>query len=248
MARCRLSGGIERVDCKLPCYHPTMSELNNKALSGLLWLFAVMATIIFVFAGTLQYWQAWLYLTVFVTSSLAMTFYLMKNDPRLLERRSKGGPMAEGTTTQKIIMAFASAGFVALLIVPALDYRFGWSTMSASISLLGDVLFVLSYLAIMRVFKENTFAASTIAVEAGQQVISTGPYAHVRHPMYAAGFLLLASSPLSLGSWWGLIVFIPLLPVLIWRLLDEEEFLKNNLVGYVDYCDRVKSRLIPSVW
>jgi protein-S-isoprenylcysteine O-methyltransferase Ste14 len=219
-----------------------MSELNNKALSGLLWLFAVMATIIFVFAGTLQYWQAWLYLTVFFTSSLAMTFYLMKNDPRLLERRSKGGPMAEGTTTQKIIMAFASAGFVALLIVPALDYRFGWSTM------LGDVLFVLSYLAIMRVFKENTFAASTIAVEAGQQVVSTGPYAHVRHPMYAAGFLLLASSPLSLGSWWGLIVFIPLLPVLIWRLLDEEEFLKNNLAGYVDYCDRVKSRLIPSVW
>jgi protein-S-isoprenylcysteine O-methyltransferase Ste14 len=225
-----------------------MSDVKNKALSGLLWLFAVMATILFVVAGTLQYWQAWLYLAVFFTSSLAVTFYLMKNDPRLLERRSKGGPMAEGTKTQKIIMAFASAGFVALLIIPALDRRFGWSTMSASIPLLGNVLFVLSYLAIMRVFKENTFAASTIAVEAGQHVISTGPYAYVRHPMYAAGFLLLASSPLSLGSWWGLIVFILLAPVLIWRLLDEEEFLKNNLSGYADYCDRVKSRLIPCVW
>jgi protein-S-isoprenylcysteine O-methyltransferase Ste14 len=177
-----------------------------------------------------------------------MTFYLMKHDPRLMERRSEGGPMAEGTTTQRIIMTFASAGFAALLIVPALDRRFGWSQMPASISLLGDVLFVLSYLAIMRVFKENTFAASTITVEPGQQVISTGPYAHVRHPMYAAGVLLLAASPLSLGSWWGLIVFIPLLPVLIWRLLDEEEFLRKNLVGYADYCQRIKSRLIPSVW
>ena len=100
----------------------------------------------------------------------------------------------------------------------------------------------------MRVFRENTFAASTIAVEPGQKVISTGPYAHVRHPMYAAGILLLAASPLSLGSWWGLTVFIPLAPTLIWRLLDEEKFLKNNLTGYGEYCGRVKSRLVPFVW
>jgi protein-S-isoprenylcysteine O-methyltransferase Ste14 len=225
-----------------------MRNSDNKAWTGLLWLFAIMATIMFVFAGTFQYWQAWLYLAVFFTSSIAMTFYLMKHDPRLLERRSKGGPMAEGTPTQRIIVTCASAGFAALLIVPALDRRFGWSQMSASISLLGDVLLVLSYLAIMRVFKENMFAASTITVEPGQQVISTGPYAHVRHPMYAAGVLLLAVSPLALGSWCGLIVLIPLLPVLIWRLLDEEEFLRKHLAGYVDYCQRVKSRLIPSVW
>jgi protein-S-isoprenylcysteine O-methyltransferase Ste14 len=225
-----------------------MSDSENKSWTALLWLFAVMTTIIFVSAGTLQYWQAWLYLAVFFTSSIAITFYLMKNDPRLLERRSKGGPMAEGTTTQRIIMTLASAGFAALLIVPALDRRFGWSKMPALISLLGNVLFVMSYLAIMRVFKENTFAASTITIEAGQQVISTGPYSHVRHPMYAAGIVLLAASPLALGSWWGLIVLIPLLPVLIWRLLDEEEFLRKNLAGYDYYCQRVKSRLIPSVW
>jgi protein-S-isoprenylcysteine O-methyltransferase Ste14 len=83
------------------------------------------------------------------------------------------------------------------------------------------LFFVLSYLAIVRVFRENTFAASTIAVEPGQKLISTGPHAHVRHPMYAAGILLLAASPLSFGSWWGLTVFIPL----FWRLLDEEKFL-----------------------
>ena len=96
---------------KLRCYHCAMSDLNKKALRGLLWLFASMTTTIFIAAGTFQYWQAWLFLSVFFTSSLAMTFYLMKNDPKLLERRSKGGPMAEGTMAQKIIMSFASAGF-----------------------------------------------------------------------------------------------------------------------------------------
>jgi protein-S-isoprenylcysteine O-methyltransferase Ste14 len=172
----------------------------------------------------------------------------MKSDPRLLERRSKGGPFAEGTTTQKVIMSFASAGFLALLALPALDRRFGWSAAPFWIPLIGDAVFVLSYFAIMRVFKENTFAASTIAVEPGQQVISSGPYAYVRHPMYAAGIVLLAASPVALGSWWGLVVVVPLVPVLIWRLLDEERFLKNQLPGYAEYCERVKSRLLPFVW
>jgi protein-S-isoprenylcysteine O-methyltransferase Ste14 len=108
--------------------------------------------------------------------------------------------------------------------------------------------FCLSYLAILRVFKENTFAASTIAVEPEKRVVSTGPYAYVRHPMYAAGILLLAASPLALGSWWGLIVFVPIMPVLVWRLLDEEKYLKEILQGYVAYCDSVKSRLIPFLW
>jgi protein-S-isoprenylcysteine O-methyltransferase Ste14 len=225
-----------------------MSDQNKSALRGLMWLFAFMAITIFGCAGTFRYWQAWLYLAVFFASALGMTFHLMKNDPELLKRRSKGGPLAEGSPRQKVIMFFASAGFLALLILPALDRRFGWSAVPVSIPLIGDAVFALSYLAIMRVFKENTFAASTIAVEPGQQVISTGPYAYVRHPMYVAGIFLLATSPIALGSWWGLIVFIPLLPVLIWRLLDEEMFLKDRLTGYSEYCARVRSRLIPFVW
>lgn len=207
-----------------------------------------MAAMIFIAAGTFQYWQAWLYLTIFSASSLAMTVHLMKSDPKLLERRSKGGPMAEGTKTQKIIMSLASVGFVALLVVPALDRRFGWSAMPAFVALLGDAFFVMSYLAIMVVFRENTFAASTIMVEADQKVISTGPYAYVRHPMYAAGLVLLAASPLALGSWWGLVVFLPLTPVLVWRLLDEEAFLRKNLAGYTEYCRCVRFRLLPFIW
>jgi protein-S-isoprenylcysteine O-methyltransferase Ste14 len=217
-------------------------------LRGLLWLFAVVATTLFACAGTFRYWQAWLYLTVFFGSALGMTLYLMKNEPKLLERRSRGGPLAEGTMTQKIIMSIASLGFMALLVIPALDRRFGWSALPASVPIIGDAVFALSCLAILRVFKENTFAASTIAVELGQRVVSTGPYAYVRHPMYAAGIFMLAASPLALGSCWGLLVFVPLLPVLIWRLLDEERFLNDNLAGYAEYCGRVKTRLLPLVW
>ncbi len=208
-----------------------MSDPSTTALYGLLWLFVAMSAIIFGCAGTFQYWQAWLYLAVFFAFALGMTLYLMRNDPKLLARRSKGGPWAEGTATQKVIMSFVSVGFVALLAIPALDRRFGWSAMAASISLTGDAVFAMSYLAIMRVFKENTFAASTIAVEPGQQVISTGPYAYVRHPMYSASIFLLAASPIALGSWWGLVVFVPLLPVLIWRLLDEERFPEGSFGG-----------------
>ena len=145
-------------------------------------------------------------------------------------------------------MSFASLGFIGLLVVPALDRRYGWSAMPTFVSFIGDGLFVFSYLAILRVFREKTFAATTIAVEPQQKVISTGPYAQMRHPMYAAGIVLLAVTPIALGSWWRVLVFIPLLPVLIWRLLDEERFLAKNLPGYVEYCEQVRYRLVPLVW
>ena len=230
------------------CYYRTMADLPRKAFGGLLWLFVAMTMTIFGAAGTVNYWQAWLYLTVFFASTIVMTLDLAKNDPQLLARRSTGGPFAEGTTTQKIIMSFASLGFIALLVVPALDRRFAWSSMPGFVSIAGDIVFVLSYLAIMHVFHENTFAASTIAVEPGQRVISTGAYTYVRHPMYAAGLVLLGASPIALGSGWGLLVFIPLIPVLVWRLLDEEIFLTRNLIGYAENCERVKYRLMPFVW
>ena len=152
-----------------------MTDVTRTAIGGLVGLLAVMATAIFTAAGTFHYWQAWLYLALFFGSSLAATFDLMKNDPALLQRRSRGGPTAEGTPTQKIIMTLASAGFIALLVVPALDRRLGWSSMPALVALAGDALIVISYLAIMAVFRANTFAASTITVEPGQHVISTGP-------------------------------------------------------------------------
>ena len=225
-----------------------MTEPDRKALTGLMALLAVMAAAIFTAAGTVRYWQAWLYLALFFGSTLATTLDLMKRDPALLARRSKGGPFAESSSAQRIIMSFAMIGFIALLVVPGLDRRFGWSHVPGLVALFADVAFVASYAAIGAVFRANTFAAATVGVEAGQRVISTGPYAVVRHPMYAAGTVLLAASPIALGSWWGTLVLIPLAPALIWRLLDEEAVLNKDLPGYVDYCARTRFRLVPGLW
>jgi len=225
-----------------------MTDLDEKAFRGLLWLLATMAALIFIPAGTLAYWQAWLFLTVYFTLSFAITLYLMKFDRELLARRLRGGPGAEKEKTQKIVMALASAGFIALIVVSALDRRFHWSSLPPFIALAGDALVALGFLVIFLVFRENSFSAGTIEIAPDHEVISTGPYAHVRHPMYAGGLLMLCGIPLALGSWWGLLAMIPLLPVLLWRLFDEEKFLAINLPGYAEYKAKVRYRLLPFVW
>ena len=230
------------------CYYHEMNSLNNKAFRGLLILFLVMAALLFIPAGTLDYWQAWTFLAVYFAASVAITLYLMKKDPKLLERRMRGGPTAEKETNQKIIMVFTSLGFSGLLVVPALDHRFGWSHMPPYVALAGDVLMVLGWLAIFFVFKENTFTSATIELAPDQKVISTGPYALVRHPMYAGAFFMLLGIPIALGSWWGVLVIVAMMPALIWRLIDEEKFLARNLPGYVEYQKKVRYRLIPLVW
>jgi protein-S-isoprenylcysteine O-methyltransferase Ste14 len=207
-----------------------------------------MALLLFLPAGTLRYWQGWAYLAIFTGASALTTLYLIKKDPALLERRMSGGPTAEKRTAQKIIMLFASIGFIATLVVPALDYRFKWSSVDVVVVLTGDILVAIGFYFIFIVYRENTFTSATIEVAENQRVISTGPYAIVRHPMYASALLYLAGTPLALGSYYGLIAAAAMIPVLIWRLLDEERFLAINLRGYKEYQQRVQYRLIPFVW
>ena len=225
-----------------------MDTLQRKAFAGLLILFLVMAALLFLTAGTIRYWQAWAYLAVFFGASFLITLYLAKNDPALLKRRLSAGPWAEKERTQKIIMAFTSIGFLALIVAPALDFRFGWSTAPLPVVAAGNVLVAIGYAIIFLVYKENTFTSATIEVAKDQRVISTGPYALVRHPMYAGGLLYLLGTPLALGSWWGLVPFAATLPFLIWRLVDEEAFLARNLPGYAEYRNKVRFRLMPGVW
>ena len=222
--------------------------MNAKALVSLAVLIMIMAALIFIPAGTLDYWQAWLFLAVYFASSLAITLYLMAKDPQLLQRRMRGGPTAEKRPAQKIIMTLTSLGFVGLLVVPALDHRFGWSHVSPLIELSGDALVALGFIGVLRVFKENTYTSSTIELASDQHVISTGPYALVRHPMYASALGMLIGIPLSLGSYLSLVIIIAITGALAWRLLDEEKFLAANLNGYVEYQKRVPHRLIPGVW
>lgn len=225
-----------------------MDELTRKGIRGLVGLFLAMAAILFGLSWTLDWWQAWLFLAVYFACSIALSFWMLRHDRALLERRMRGGPLAEKEPTQRLIMFVASVGFAGMLVVPALDRRFAWSHMPTAIVLLGNVLLALGWLAIYFVFRENTYTAATIQIAADQKVISTGPYALVRHPMYAGSMPMLLGIPLSLGSWWGLVPFFVIVPALIWRIFDEEKFLASGLEGYPAYKQKVRYRLIPHFW
>lgn len=207
-----------------------------------------MGALLFGCAGTPRYWPAWVYLALFFALSAVVTLDLLRRDPALLERRMKGGPTAEPRPLQRVIMLGASIGFVSLLVVPALDFRYGWSSVPVSGVVIGDLLFVVGFGFIGRVYRENTYTSATIEIAEGQRVIDTGPYAVVRHPMYASALLYLAGTPLALGSYWGFAGLAFMLPFLVWRLLDEERLLARELPGYTSYQARVRYRLIPGLW
>src|SRR5262249_6698290 len=177
-----------------------MKSLGTRAWLALAVLAAVMGLLLFVPAGTVHYWQAWVYLSIFLGASALTTLYLLRRDPALLERRMSGGPTAEKRPAQRLIMLATSSGFIALLVVPALDHRFGWSAVPLGVVVAGDVLVALGFGLIVRVYRENTFSSATVEVAENQTVISTGPYAIVRHPMYASGSLYLFCTPLPLHS------------------------------------------------
>jgi protein-S-isoprenylcysteine O-methyltransferase Ste14 len=225
-----------------------MDELNKKALGGLLRFLIILAVLLFLPVWTFRYWQAWIFLFVFSACALATSVYVMKNDPKLLERRMRAGPGAEKERSQQIIQSVATAAFIALLLFPPLDHRFRWSAVPWSMVVAGDVLVAVGFLIIFFVFRENGFASGVIEVNEGQKVVATGPYALVRHPMYAGALVMLIGVPLALGSGWGPLMVIPIGLVIVWRLLDEERFLAKNLAGYSDYRNKVRHRLLPFLW
>jgi protein-S-isoprenylcysteine O-methyltransferase Ste14 len=225
-----------------------MRSLDTRAWLALIVLGVVMGLLLFVPAGTVHYWQAWVYLSIFMGASALTTLYLIRSDPALLQRRMSAGPMAEKQPAQRLIMLCTSIGFVALLVVSGFDRRFAWSAMSFVWAVAADVLVAIGFYLIFLVYRENTFTSATIEIAENQKVISTGPYAIVRHPMYASASLYLLGTPLALGSYWALIPIAAMIPCLIWRLLDEERFLATNLSGYIEYQKRVRHRLVPFVW
>jgi protein-S-isoprenylcysteine O-methyltransferase Ste14 len=219
------------------------SALRSSVLSTL-----ALAALLFVPAGTLRYWQGWAFAFVFIAACAAFTVYLARYDPALLRRRMRAGASQEQEPVQKIVIRLVMLGFILLIAVPALDYRFGWSRAPWTVAVAGDLLVAFAFFCFYRVLRINSFAASTVRVEDGQHVVSTGPYAWVRHPMYAAAFALLIGVPLALGSWWGLLVVPFFVPVFVVRLLNEEDVLARELSGYTAYQQQVRYRLIPFVW
>jgi len=208
----------------------------------------VLGILLFLPAWTLNYWQAWVFIVVFVVSTNAIGVYLSIKDPELLERRKNIGPAAEQNAAQRVIISIGIIGFLGVMVFSALDHRFGWSSVPPYISLAGDALVALGLFIDLLVFRENSYGASNIQTFEGQKVIATGPYALVRHPMYVGVLVMVIGVPLALGSWWGLAVLALTTPVLIWRILDEEQLLKKDLPGYREYTQKVRYRLVPYLW
>ncbi len=220
----------------------------RKAALGLINLLVVLGLALFGPAGTLGFPEAWVFLALFGGASLSITIYLARHDPALLARRTQAGPTAESEPLQKVIQAVASVSFLATLVLPALDHRFGWSRVPMPVVLLGDGLVSLGFLVVFLTFRANTFTSAVIEVATDQRVIDSGPYAVVRHPMYAGALVLVAGIPLALGSLVGLATLPAFVGVLAWRLIHEERFLAAELRGYDEYRRRTRWRLLPRVW
>ncbi len=203
------------------------AALFHKAWPQQLVFTGLLLALIFAPAGTLRFWQGWLFVGVFAALSIGLGLYFVKHDPALVERRMQVGPAAESEPTQKRIIAAILVVFVLLLVVPGLDHRWHWSHLPPWLVVLADAGIVVSFVVLFVVMKQNSYAASTVRVEPNQPVISTGLYGLVRHPMYAGALLLTICMPLALGSSWSLPLLMPGFALLAWRLIDEERFLKQ---------------------
>lgn len=223
-------------------------ELFMRTLKAVVIGLIALAVLIFLPTGTLAYWQGWAFIVVFSLSTNAIGVYLALTDPALLERRMKAGPAAETRPAQKIIITLAFIVLCLMPVISAFDHRFGWSQVPAWLSVLGNALVALGLMIDLRVFRENTYGASTIETMEGQTVISTGPYALVRHPMYLGALVMVFGTPLALGSWWGLLLAACTLPILMLRIRDEETMLRGELEGYEAYARDVRYRLVPGIW
>jgi protein-S-isoprenylcysteine O-methyltransferase Ste14 len=210
--------------------------------------FLLLSAFLFVPAHTLAFPRAWAFLAVYFLPQTWMLAYFLRTDPNFVERRLKMGPRAESRTRQKLVMLLVLLCSFISVIIAGYDHRFSWSYVALIVSMLGYFGMLVGIAIQFRVFVENRFASATIEVAADQKVIATGPYALVRHPMYFGALLTDCFIPLALGSWWALLPVAVKVPVIMLRVVDEEELLRANLSGYVEYCQKVSHRLIPLVW
>jgi protein-S-isoprenylcysteine O-methyltransferase Ste14 len=224
----------------------TPRSLGTRLLLRSLIAVIFVAVFLFIPAGSLRYWQGWVFMAILFVPMPIASAYFLKHDPQLVERRMR---TEEKISEQKTIIRWAQWVIFASLVIPGLDFRFGWSRVPVWLTILSQLLVFAGYLITLWVMKENSFASRTVQIDEGQRVISTGPYRLVRHPMYSGGaVLMLLFAPLALGSWWALPGFVLVIPLIVLRLLNEEKMLCRDLPGYSDYCLRTRSRLLPLLW
>ncbi len=219
-----------------------------QSLASVVFGFVFFGLALFWPAGTFHYWQAWVFIFVFMFATMGPSLYLAVKMPDALQRRMKAGPFAETRPLQKVIIASTILSVAAVLVVSAFDHRFGWSTVPTAVVVVGNVLVFLGLTIAQFVVIQNNYAGATVTVEADQELVSTGLYGLVRHPMYVGTLVMMLGTPLALDSYWGLVFIAPALLILAVRITDEEKMLREELDGYQEYTQKVPYRLVPGVW
>jgi protein-S-isoprenylcysteine O-methyltransferase Ste14 len=224
--------------------------MNTKVWLGFGKGFLLCALPLFGGAGTLRWPAAWAFLVLLFGSGLGITYWLARHDPALLQERMKPILQKDQPRWDRILLPFVVVIWIGWLVLMGLDARYGWSAMPAWLQWIGAAGVALAMWIWFLVFRENTFLAPVVKIqkERGHKVISTGPYAIVRHPMYASALLLIAASTLLLGSWYGFAAALAFAMLLIVRTALEDRELERGLAGYTDYAARVQYRLVPLIW
>ena len=220
-------------------------ELIKKIAS--LYIAAIILTgvLLFLPAGTFLYWQAWVYMAIIFIPMLFVMRYMLRRDPELLEKRLR---MKETSNKQSIIMKFMFILYALSFIIPGLDKRYNWSSVPPTIVIVSNIIVLAGYLLVFLTFRENRYASRIIEVQEDQEVVTTGPYSMVRHPMYLGAMIMLIFTPLALGSYWAFFSVVLLMVALVARILNEENFLLRELKGYREYVKKIRYRLIPGIW
>ncbi|MFA5833826.1 MAG: isoprenylcysteine carboxylmethyltransferase family protein [Bacteroidota bacterium] len=222
-----------------------LKSLKKKLLTRLILFPVLLGSILLLSAGTFDYWEVYAYLGVIILPLTAVVTYFLKHDPEFLERRMK---LKEKESSQKKIVSYSAIGYIIGFLLPGFDHRYGWSDIPVDGVIAADIIVLLCYFFIMYVFMENRYASRVIEVEKQQTVISSGPYGYVRHPMYLGSIMMFLATPISLGSYWALIPFATVPVSMVFRILNEEKVLREQLDGYHEYCVKVRYRLLPYLW
>ena len=212
-----------------------------KLISGVV----LIGALLFVPAGTYDWWQAWLFMGILFVPMLAAGRVMMAKAPDLLRKRLNA---KEKEDEQKTVQTLAGLMFVAAFVVAGLGVRFGWAMFPAWATWVATVVFLAAYVLLAEVMRENAFLSRTVEVQENQTVVDTGLYGIIRHPMYSTTLLLFLSMPVVLGSPFSLVVILAYLPIIVKRIKNEEQVLSKGLEGYTEYMERVRWRLIPGVW
>ncbi|MBQ9084556.1 MAG: isoprenylcysteine carboxylmethyltransferase family protein [Clostridia bacterium] len=220
-------------------------KLAISALVKFLFGLLLVGALLFLPAGSLEYYNGWLFICLLFIPMLSLGVVLLIKSPALLQKRLS---VKEKAGTQRGVVMLSGLMFLAGFVVAGLDYRFGWSSVPLWGVIASSVVLLIAYILYAEVMRENAYLSRTVEVQENQRVVDTGLYGIVRHPMYAVTIWLFLAIPLVLGSLWALLCFLPYIPIIVVRLLNEERLLEKELDGYADYKKRVKYRLIPFVW